>query len=47
MMMVGFKWFRRLIDHCFISVQENGHVRSFAELVGAALNFHKPGLIDI
>ncbi|CAF0746726.1 unnamed protein product [Adineta ricciae] len=24
-------------------VQENGQVRSFADLVGAALNFHKPG----
>lgn len=26
-----------------ILVQENGQVRSFAELVGEALNFHKPG----
>lgn len=25
------------------SVQENGQIRSFAELAGEALNFHKPG----
>ena len=29
------------------TVQENGQVRSFAELAGAALNFHKPGNIII
>ena len=26
-------------------VNDNGQVRSFAELAGAALNFHKPGEI--
>jgi hypothetical protein len=27
----------------FITVQDNGQIRSFAELAGEALNFHKPG----
>jgi hypothetical protein len=27
----------------FILVQDNGQIRSFADLAGEALNFHKPG----
>ncbi len=41
------KRFRRFIDDYLISVQDNGQIRSFVELVGAALNFHKTGLIEM
>jgi hypothetical protein len=33
------------IDNYLILVQDNGQIRSFAELTGEALNFHKPGSI--